>query len=194
MNKKLVIALILIVLLIIIFGIKSDFLKSENQKDVKNNQEFGLAYYPPGLGMYENYTKDAKTHQSKLGFTFQYPQHLYVTEFPDTDIPERLFVLDPLAEDDAYGIVISTALNDEGMTAEEWLLSENSGYLQSKDKYGDYQKFILDGQESVITDSGGWVVVNTPDNKYRLSIALLPGKNGNLLFTEMGVIVDSLRF
>ncbi len=57
-----------------------------------------------------------------------------------------------------------------------------------------YNKFDLDGQEAIVIEGGTWVVVNTPDNKYRLSIALLPGKDDQLLLTEMGIIIDSLRF
>lgn len=193
MNKKLAITLTLIVLLVVVIVAKGDFLKSEDQGIIESDQTSGLAYYPPGLGMYENYTKDAKIYQSRLGFSFKYPPYLHIIDMTDEYSPERVIAI-PIDSNDPHGVVVSVGLNDEEMTAEEWLLSENSGYLQSKDEYGDYQKFTLDRQESVVTDSGGWVVVNTPDNKYRLSIALLPGKDGNLLFTEMGIIIDSLRF
>jgi len=199
MNKKLAIILTLVIFITGIVVIKNYSSKNIDREAIAEEQSKSLVYYPPGIGMYENYIDDTETHISRLGFSFRYPPHLYITEYPDTDIPQRLFIVpvapESNAEEDAYGLVISVGLNDEEMTAEEWLLSENSGYFQSIDEYGDYYKFSLDGQEAVYTDSGMWVVVNTPDNEYRLSIALLPDKKSeDLLFTEMGVVIDSLRF
>ncbi len=187
MNKKLAITLTLILVIFVIVAIQKTPPK-------ENDQVGGLVYYPPGLGMYENYTEDAKTYESRLGYySFQYPPYLRILDMTDEFSPERVLAM-PVDGSDPHGVVVSVGLNDEEMTAEEWLLSENSGYFQSIDEYGDYYKFSLDEQEAVYTDGGTWVVVNTPDNRYRLSIALVPGKNDNLLFTEMGIIIDSLRF
>jgi hypothetical protein len=76
------------------------------------------------------------------------------------------------------------------MSPVEWLKGPDSG----ADLSDGYNVFDIDGQEAVSVDGGTWVVVNTPDNKYRLSIALLPGENGTLLFTEEGIIISSLKF
>lgn len=188
MKKQIITIIILVSILLGINAISNSYSK---QTDPIN----GLTYFPPGLGMYENYTKDSKTYESGAGFSFKYPPYLYAQDLSDEDT-ERVLILpiSILENDDVYGVVVSVGFNDEMMTAEEWLLGPDSGYSQSRDKYGDYHKIIIDGQGAVYTSGGTWVVVNTPDNKYRLSIALLSGEDGNLLFTEMGIIIDSLRF
>lgn len=156
-----------------------------------------VSYDPiPSIGMteeYEEYSKTFKTYESKLGYSFQYPPHLYVMEDPELiGTPERLFILptSPEPKDSIYGIVISIGVNDENMSPVEWLKGPNSG----ADLSNGYNVFDIDGQEAVSVEGGSWVVVNTPDNKYRLSIALLPGEDGNLLFTEEGIIISSLVF
>ena len=102
-------------------------------------------------------------------------------------------VLKPVDEESSSRqIVISVGINDENMTAEEWFLSPDSGYLQSKDRYGDYYKTTIDGQDAVYIKGGMWTVVNTPDGKMRLSIATTEA--GWDLFSEMGIVIESLAF
>lgn len=164
----------------------------QNQPAKEKDSFGGLVYYPPGLGMYENYTKNAETYESKLGYSFQYPPHLSVMEDMLLPTPERIFILGPSTEDDEVNaIVISVAENDENMTPLEWLDSPASGANLSQEGY--LYEWNLDGQEAIAIENGLWVVVNTPDEKYRLSIATLPG-DSTILLTEMGIIIDSLRF
>ncbi len=111
-----------------------------------------------------------------------------------TDILSNIVLKQIDEEGDGGNIVISIGINDENMTAEEWLLSPNSGYLQSKDSYGDYYKTTIGGQDAVYTDGGMWMIVNTPDNRFRLSIADLPSKSNDRLFTEMGIVMESFVF
>ena len=187
MNKKYIISYLLII--IVLGGL---FYLYSNKKTVGN-----VSYDPiPSIGMteeYDEYSKTFKTYESKLGYSFQYPPHLYVMEDPELiGTPERLFILPTEAEPKGaiYGVVISIGVNDENMSPVEWLKGPDSG----ADLSNGYNVFDIDGQEAVSVDGGTWVVVNTPDNKYRLSIALLPGENDTLLFTEEGIIISSLKF
>lgn len=195
MNKKILTFLMILIIFIVgvIFYTQYD---KEGGLDENYQEEAGvsggIAYYPPDSGMYESYLEDSKVYTSKLGFSFQYPKYLYVMEDPEPGIPERLFIIDPLAKDDYYGIVISTAINDENMTPLEWLGSPASGANLPDQGYVNVLK--INGQEGIAIENGGWVVVNTPDDKYRLSIALLPGKDDKFLFTEIGMILSSLKF
>lgn len=188
MTKKHIITYLLIALVIYLAFI---FYTNKNQIQKVTHDPI------PSIGMteeYDEYSETFKTYESKLGYSFQYPPHLYVMEDPELiGIPERLFILPNSIKNnssDVYGIVLSVADNDENITPLDWLKSEYSGADLSK----GYNVIDLDGQEAISLDGGTWVVVNTLDNKYRLSIALLPGENGNLLFTEEGIIVSSLKF
>lgn len=187
MNKKYIITYLLIAL-VIYFAFVFYTNKSQIQK---------VTHDPiPSIGMteeYEEYSKSFKTYESKLGYSFQYPSHLYVMEDPELiGTPERLFILPtaPEPKGSIYGVVISIGVNDENMSPVEWLKGPDSG----ADLSDGYNVFDIDGQEAVSVEGGTWVVVNTPDNKYRLSIALLPGEDGTLLFTEEGIIISSLVF
>ncbi len=152
----------------------------------------GLLYYPPGIGMYDNYAKDSKTYESKIGFSFLYPNHLFVMEDPEALIPERLFVLPTSTKDNDTGaIIISVAENDENIMPLEWLDTPASGADLPQEGY--VHKWDLDNQEAIAIEGGSWVVVNVPGDQYRLSIAILPGDSG-MLITEMGMIIDSLKF
>lgn len=130
------------------------------------------------------------TYHSKLGFSFQYPDHLFVTTDPKDG---RLYVMPKSMKESASepmtAIVISIADNTENMTPEEWMRSPNARYDPTK----KYYKTTLGGQDAAYTDGGMWTVVNTPDNKKRLSITYIT-KGTDILFTEMGVIVNSLKF
>jgi hypothetical protein len=187
MTRKHIIAYLLIVLAIYLAFV---FYTNRNQTQK-------VSYDPiPSIGMneeYEEYSKTFKTYESKLGYSFKYPSHLYVMEDPELiGTPERLYILpaSPESKGGIYGVVISIGVNDENMSPVEWLKGPDSG----ADLSDGYNVFDIDGQEAVSVDGGTWVVVNTPDNKYRLSIALLPGENGTLLFTEEGIIISSLKF
>ena len=151
----------------------------------------------PSIGTSEEYAEYAKTFQiykSDFGFSFKYPPHLEVFEFCDSTCWIVLSAKDESESDDNSKIIVSVAENDEQMSAEEWLLGQSSGYSQSKDDYGNYYKTHIDGQEAVYTDGRMWTIVNTPDNKYRLSIADLSPGNAMPLFSEMGIVVESLTF
>ncbi len=207
LKKMAIILAVLVPLYVVVNIIPEPKPKMEDSKDInlpipaeqlidegKNLPDMvgGLVYYPPGVGMYESYTKDAQTYESKLGFSFKYPSYLHVMDMIGNFESGPIVVL-PISKkdsDDNYGVVVSVGLNDKNMTPLDWVEGPNSGADLSK----TYQKFDLDGQEAIVLDDGAWVVVNTPNNRYRLSIALLPGENHNFLFTEMGIIIDSLRF
>lgn len=187
MNKKYIVIYLLIALVIYLAFV---FYTNKNQTQKVSNDSI------PSIGMteeYEEYSKTFKTYESKLGYSFQYPPHLYVMEDPELiGTPERLFILptSPEPKGSIYGVVISIGVNDENMSPVEWLKGPYSG----ADLSDGYNTFDIDGQEAVSVEGGTWVVVNTPDNKYRLSIALLPGGNDTLLFTEEGIIISSLKF
>lgn len=150
----------------------------------------------PSIGIseaYAEYAKTFETYKSDLGFSFKYPPHLAVTITPD--MPDSNWVVlesSESTEENISAIIVSIGLNDERMTPEEWLLDPTSTFKHS-DKYF---KTKIDGQDAVYTytDGGMWTVVNTPDNKYRLSIAELSLGQVSRLFSEMGIVVESLTF
>ncbi len=140
---------------------------------------------------YVKYSETFKTYKSNLGFSFKYPPYLTVEYYPKV-YPDRAdrIVIKPKGSDGMSdgAIMISDVENYQNITPSEWLLGPDSGYSTST--YGNYYREKIDGQDAVYTDGGMWSVVNTPDNTHRLSIADLPAKNGDRLFTEMGIIVD----
>ena len=146
----------------------------------------------PSIEAGPDYGKDFKTYTSKLGYSFKYPPYMRVIEDPDAP---RVYVVDDVPKDQPFGaIVISAGENDEGMTAEQWLLSENSGYIQNKNQYGDYHKTKLAGQDAVDTEGGMWFLVNTPDGKMRLSITYTAADDATIPFTQMGIVIESFSF
>lgn len=184
MNETLRTAIVLAVLFFGAFGLLS-FSDKENGLEK-------VTYEPiPNISADEDYGKDFKTYKSKLGYSFQYPDYMFITEDPKPGIPERIFVLSSaINKDDIFGVVISVSENNETEDPEHWVRGSYSGADLSE----GYNIIDIDGQKAVELDGGTWVVINTPNNKYRLNIALLPGKNNNLLFTEIGIIVTSLHF
>ena len=172
--------------------ITDDSVKSDSEKN--DSAKSGDYVDIPSIGMseaYENYTKTFKTYKSSFGFSFKYPPHLAITVTPD--MPDsNWIVLESLSstKENKSAIIISIGLNDEEMTPEEWLLGPTSGFKHSE----KYFKTKIDEQDAVYTGGGMWTVVNTPDNKYRLSIADLTTGNGNILFSEMGIVIESLTF
>lgn len=189
MNKK---TTIILICLAVFYGLFYWYVNRDTKEVVIVDVPYSEI---PSIGMteeYAEYEKTFKTYESSLGFSFKYPPHLFVWKDPEATI-ERLVLIPNSVKDnpnDIYGVVVSVGLNDENMTPLEWLKSKDSGADLSE----GYEKVLLDGQDAIFLEHGTWVVVNTPDNKYRLSIALLPGENGNLLFTEEGVVLSSLKF
>lgn len=184
--KKKVILLISIVLIVILIGSLSFLLKAKPKAtEVKSGDYFPI----PSITANEDYGKDFKTYNSDWGFSFKYPPHMKVVTNPE--MPNWVVVEYPQkSENDMTAIVISVGENDENMTAEQWLLGPTSGF-KHEDKYF---KTTIDGQNAVYTDGGMWTVVNMPGNKYRLSIADLVRGNGDIPFTEMGIITESISF
>ena len=112
----------------------------------------------------------------------------------DPDSPERLMLLPISLKTNKNvpisAVVISTSENPP-TTPFEYMKGPYSGY----DISNGYVETKIDGQEAIAVENWTWIVVNTPDNKRRISIALLPDeKGGSLLFTEMGVVINSLVF
>jgi len=151
----------------------------------------------PSIGTtkeYKEYSTSFETYtDDELGFSFQYPPHLKLLS---SQMIGNHVILSSQNEtgDDRRDIIVSIGLNDENMTPEEWILSPNSGYVQSRDRYGDCNNTLIDGQKAVYTQGGMWTVLNTPDNRYRLSIADLTTGEASPPFTEMGIVIGSLRF
>jgi len=132
-----------------------------------------------------------KTYKSELGFSFKYPPHLSVVAEYEGGYRLYLVANDLKPEDNTFSaIIISVANNNPTLTPKEWLNSSMSGYNKSN----PYYRTEIDGEPATYTDGGMWFVVNTPDNKKRLSIASLRAKNGELLFSEMGILMESLTF
>ena len=164
--------------------------------DINTDAKNGTYQEMPSILQSADYGKDFKMYESDLGFSFKYPPHLVVRTFPDD--PSHLYIVPSSRAKDSKepltSIIISVSDPDPEETPEEWLLGPNSGYTESLDRYGNYYKTSIDGQNAVYTDGGMWVVVNTRNNKYRLSIADLTEKDTSPLFTEMGIVIESLTF
>lgn len=191
MNETLKTSIIVIVLLVVgVFAFQYKNYEKTETDSVKSGDYVDI----PSISTneeYENYEKTFKTYKSDLGFSFKYPPHLKVTVTPD--MPDSNWVVlesSNSTEENKSAIIVSIGLNDEKMTPEEWLLGSTSGFKHS-DKYF---KTKIDGQDAVYTDGGMWTIVNTLDNKYRLSIADLTTGKADILFTEMGIVVETLSF
>lgn len=139
-----------------------------------------------------DYGEDFETYHSDLDFSFKYPRHLFVSI--DSDNANRIILAPKTLKDNEDApltiIVISVAENRKKVTPLEWLLGPHSGYKKSE----GYYKTTIDGQDAVYTEEGMWTVVNTPDNKYRLSIADLSTTDADRLFAEMRIVIKSLTF
>lgn len=154
----------------------------EIQAVSRNLDEINMDYY---MGIiYE-------TYNSELGFSFQYPDYLSVVH--DKTDSERLFIVPKYEVDNEdrplTAIVISLGEPPEE-TPLDWMKSKYSGY----DISNGYEEFLVDGQKAVSVEDGSWVVFNHPDNKYRVSIALLVDDDGKPLFEEEDLIVSSFIF
>lgn len=137
-------------------------------------------------------TIDNPKYVSELGFSFNYPNDMYVMK--DPDVP-RLFIISNSyktnMDQPVTGIVITATPNEPPMTPLEWLNGPDSGADMSK----GYSKLNIDGQKAISMNGDIWVVVNTPDNKRQMSIATLPSVNpSQSLVAVMSSIVSSIVF
>ena len=136
-----------------------------------------------------------RAYHSDYGFSFKYPDHMYIMNGKIDENDNDRLIIRPKSHltdinEPLTAIIISMGYNDENMTPVEWLQGPDSGYDPSE----NYYRIEIDGQEGVETEGGMWTVVNTPDNKWRISIADLADKDANILFTEMGIIINTLKF
>lgn len=133
---------------------------------------------------------------SELGFSFYYPNDMYVMDGSDgADDNFRVLVIPNSYKDNQSkplnAVVISASSNNPPITPLKWLDGPDSGADMSK----GYSKINMDGREAISLENGNWVVVDTPDNKYQISIATLPGDNpSQLLQDEMSGIIKSFSF
>jgi len=139
--------------------------------------------------LYNSSRYDAKA----LGFSFQYPNSLFVSVDPDN--PERLLVLPQSLkinkDEPMTAIIISTAEDNPTATILDWLESPYSGYDISE----GYGHRLVGGQDA-ITINDDWVIVKTPDGNRRISIALLveQEKGAKPLYQELQEILDTFSF
>jgi hypothetical protein len=152
-------------------------------------------------------TQDYETYiDSEIGFSFEYPNHLFIGKDPEIPnmliiMPERLKTTNELFT----SITITVEENSNSLTPFEWIKQEAVGSNRPKpfdvvdmmkEYFGNYQVETIDGQQAVFMDGGLWAVVNTPNQKWRISISpLLDIKSGaRVLFKETEVIINSLSF
>ena len=135
-------------------------------------------------------------YTSELGFSFYYPNNMYVQNSSDgANDNYRLLIIPNSYKDnggqDLTAVVISASLNGPSQTPLGWLKGPDSGADMAK----GYSKLNIDGQAAISMNGSNWIVVDTPDNKYQISIATLPGDNSSkLLQDEMSSIVNSIVF
>lgn len=125
----------------------------------------------------------------KYGFSFKYSQNFKVEEVGLDE--DGWIVVEPVsATGTQQAIIISTRLNDPPISAVDWLNGPDSGYDASQGHLARY----IGGQPAVSVEESSWVVVNSPDDEERVSIALL-GKDGPIpLQSEMETILVSFSF
>jgi len=132
-----------------------------------------------------------KTYNSDLGFSFQYPDYMYVTNVVDSNRIAILPNSHKTNKDEPLTAVIISAGENPQETPFEWMLGGTSSYDISQ----GYEKVTIDGEKAIAVENGTWIVVNTPDNKWRLSIALMADKdNGKPLYDEQTIIINTLKF
>ena len=138
---------------------------------------------------------ETETYTSNLGFSFNYPKDMFIQNISGgTDDNFRIAVI-PTSynnqKQDLDAVVISASPNDPSATPMDWLNSPDSGADMSK----GYSKLNMDGQEAISLNGDNWVVVDTSDNKYQISVATLPSdKPSQLLHNEMSSIIASFKF
>ena len=143
-----------------------------------------------------SYLQDNKYTSEQFGFSFSYPVNYSAhndTMFRDT------VLVSPITsgeDDDLLVRSVWITIDEETETALDWLESENSNH---KIDYG-YEKRVIGGQEAfMLYGSDGkvinWVYFDSPDRKWRISIANLPSKSEvpeiKRIFEK---VVESFRF
>ena len=179
--------------ILIVFAVAYGYLQKDKTDSVAtdNTAALGTLDYEPPC-----YQIKCKTFQSDIGFSFQYPEYMEVIPAFVPGDNYRIAIEYTKEEADKYEgqsfgmIIISVAENDENQTPVEWMGGPYSGRDTSK----KYFLAGIDGQDAVQEQGGMWTVVNTPDGKYRLSIADLTTEGKNPPFTEMGIVINSLKF
>ena len=136
------------------------------------------------------------------GFSFEYSADFYVGDDTNNTDGGWIYVL-PIAyknnpNGDTQAIVISPRANHPSQTALDWLKDPNSG---GYDISQGYKTVKVGGQDAISVENGDWVVVNTPDNTERISIAILPPfatstspTDLTALRNEMTLVQNSLSF
>ena len=155
----------------------------------KDRPEYDLFYGKAYLGAITNDTK-YESYNSSFGFSFQYPNSLYVTT---TVNPDRIMLLPTFRKDDKdkpMSAVVITVSENNQETPLEWISGKNSTY----DISNGYEELTIDGQGAVAVGDKTWVVVNTPDKKKKLSISLLTQGGAEPLYDEQAIVVNSLKF
>ena len=141
---------------------------------------------------------DTEDHQmyvnNELGFSFQYPNHLFLEE--DLDIDKRLIMFPKSLrnnETDPFTAIIIDIYESNDIPLLDWLKSPDSNYDILD---GGYDVLIVGGQDAVSIDNGIWIIFNSPDQKKRISISpLIDLRNGAVpLYNEIDKIVDSFSF
>ncbi len=185
MNKKILISIV-IILCVISFTFYYSRHKETKIAEVTHNPIPSIV----GSDEYYEYEKSFLTYKSDVGFSFQYPPHMFVeNKFEPVELyiwPKSILE----SKSDPYGgIHIEMSKNNKGVTPLEWLKND-----AKKDLSEGYNVLNIDGQEAITMDGGTWVVVNTPNNKYRIVISLMWDENGTQSMTEEGIIISSLKF
>lgn len=158
-----------------------DYLKEYKQSVNGNEAELNL------ISDDDLNSQNLLEYDSGLGFSFKYPEYTDVKKISDGN---NWIIISPKGNDDRK-IVISLGDNSENLKAEEWFLGPDSGFDPKKEVFF---RTKIDGQDAVYTDAGAWLVVNSPDNKYRLSIAELTMENEEVMYKEMGIVFKTLKF
>jgi hypothetical protein len=144
-------------------------------------------------------TTDLQTYTAS-GFSFKYSANdFYVSD----DTADGWIVVMPVAlrnnpNGNVEGIVISPRQNNPSETALDWLKDPNAG---GYDISQGYNTVPVAGQQAISVENGDWVVVNTPDNSQRLSIAILQSSATSTSLSalttlqyEMALVLNSLSF
>ena len=144
---------------------------------------------------------DTQTYTAS-GFSFKYSADFYVGDDTNNTDGGWIYVL-PIAyknnpNGDTPAIVISPRQNNPSQTALDWLRDPNAGGYDISQGYKTVQ---VGGQAAISVENGDWVVVNTPDNTERISIAILsPSATSTspasltALRKEMNVVQNTLTF
>ncbi|MDP6388041.1 MAG: hypothetical protein QGG63_02100, partial [Candidatus Pacebacteria bacterium] len=153
------------------------------------------------------YTQDYEIYvDGEIGFSFKYPNYLFIEK--DPNIPNMLIIMPErlkTTDEPFTSISITVEENSNLLTPFEWLKQEAIGSSRAKpfdavdimkEYLDDYQIETIDGQQAIFIDGGLWVVVNTPNQKWRISISpLLDERSGaSALFRETEIIVNSFSF